>query len=101
MNKVEIMLENGTFEGPITMHSINSQFRATRISRADVPDYSVDLEFPGIYMLLIGTDTVYVGQTAMNTIVKRIMSTHSGTIDSSWHTVLATSLRSLFLSRIP
>ena len=47
MNKVEIMLENGTFEGPITMHSINSQFRATRISRADVPDYSVDLEFPG------------------------------------------------------
>ena len=91
MNKVEIMLENGTFEGPITMHSINSQFRATRISRADVPDYSVDLEFPGIYMLLIGTDTVYVGQTAMNTIVKRIMSTHSGTIDSSWHTVLAFS----------
>lgn len=91
MNKVEIMLENGTFEGPITMHSINSQFRATRISRTDVPDYSVDLEYPGIYMLLIGTDTVYVGQTAMNTIVKRIMSTHSGTIDSSWHTVLAFS----------
>lgn len=27
MNKVEIMLENGTFEGPITMHSINSQFK--------------------------------------------------------------------------
>ena len=91
MKKVEIMLENGTFEGPVTMHSINSQFRATRISRTDVPDYSVDLEFPGIYMLLIGTDTVYVGQTAMNTIVKRIMSTHSGTIDSSWHTVLAFS----------
>ena len=91
MKNVEIMLESGTFEGPVTMRSINSQFRATRVSRADVSDYSVDLDYPGIYMLLIGTDTVYVGQTSVNTIIKRIMSTHSGTIDASWHTVLAFS----------
>lgn len=91
MKHIEIILESGTFEGPVTMRSINSQFRATRVSRADLADFSVDLEFPGIYMLLIDTDTVYVGQTAMNSIAKRITSTHSGSIDSSWHTVLAFS----------
>ena len=91
MRHIEIILETGTFEGPVTMRSINSQFRATRCSRTALADYAVDLNYPGIYMLLIGTDTVYVGQTAMNSIAKRIMSTHSGTIDSSWHTVLAFS----------
>ena len=91
MRHIEIILETGTFEGPVTMRSINSQFRATRCCRAALSKYAVDLNYPGIYMLLIGTDTVYVGQTAMNSIVKRIMSTHSGTIDASWHTVLAFS----------
>ena len=66
MRHFEIILETGTFEGPVTMRSINSQFRATRCSRAALADYAVDLNYPGIYMLLIGTDTVYVGQTAMN-----------------------------------
>lgn len=91
MKHIEIILESGTFEGPVTMRSMFSQFRATRVSRADLSEYAVDLDYPGIYMLLIGTDTVYVGQTAMNSIAKRIMSTHSGSIDSSWHTVLAFS----------
>ena len=91
MRHIEIILESGTFEGAVTMRSMYSQFRATRVSKADLSDYAVDLDYPGLYMLLIGTDTVYVGQTAMNTIAKRIMSTHSGSIDSSWHTVLAFS----------
>ena len=69
MRHIEIILESGTFEGAVTMRSMYSQFRATRVSKADLSDYAVDLDYPGLYMLLIGTDTVYVGQTAMNTIL--------------------------------
>ena len=39
-------------------------------------------------MLLIGTDTVYVGQSGLSTIGKRIFNPHSGSIDSQWHTVV-------------
>jgi len=91
MKRIQIMLESGTFEGPVTMHSIYSQFRVVRVRREDIKDYAVDMEYPGIYMLLIGTDTVYVGQTAMDTIMNRITNKHTGTIDASWHTVLAFS----------
>lgn len=91
MKRIQIMLESGTFEGPVTMHSIYSQFRVVRVRREDIKDYAVDMDYPGIYMLLIGTDTVYVGQTAMDTITNRIVNKHTGTIDASWHTVLAFS----------
>ena len=91
MNGLHIYLKNGNFQGPVTMRAKNASFRVTRVSRKDVPKYSVDMEYPGLYMRLIDKDTVYVGQTSMNTIAKRIMSTHTGTIDASWHTVLAFS----------
>ena len=40
------------------------------------------------YLLLVGSDAVYVGQTGLDTIQKRIQNTHSGDIDSLWHTCL-------------
>ena len=50
--------------------------------------YENSLSLPGVYMLLIGNDTVYVGQSGLDAIGNRIVNTHSGTIDSSWHTVI-------------
>lgn len=89
MTDVKIQLVDATYDGAIIMNSSASQFSAIRIERSMVPIYAQDLNYPGIYFLLIGPDTVYVGQSGIDVIGKRIMNTHSGTIDSDWHTVLA------------
>lgn len=88
MKGIKIYLADGTYDGAITMESTASKFTAARIPKSEVSQYSLDLEDPGIYFLLIGGDSVYVGQSGLDTVRKRIMNTHSGTIDSSWHTVL-------------
>ena len=87
MNGLNIYLADGTLGGPAIMTSSSSFFTAVRVKRVDIPNYSNDLKYPGVYMLLIGTDTVYVGQSGFSTVGKRILSPHSGNIDSQWHTV--------------
>lgn len=89
MDKLHIYLADGTFDGPITMNSPVSKFTATRVQRMEMEQYDRDLDKPGIYFLLIGNDTVYVGQSALNTISKRVVNPHTGTIDSMWHTLVA------------
>ena len=88
MNRLSIYLTDGTFDGPICMSSPASSFTAVRVPKQDIELFSADLDKPGVYMLLIGTDTVYVGQSGLDTIRKRVMNTHSGSIDSSWHTLV-------------
>ena len=89
MFDVKIHLADATFDGAVTMSSATSKFSAIRIDKSLVSMYANDLNNPGIYFLLIGTDTVYVGQSGLDVIGKRIMNTHSGSIDKDWHTVLA------------
>ena len=89
MFDVKIHLVDATYDGAVIMNSSTSQFSAIRIEKSMVSAYSNDLDHPGIYFLLIGTDTVYVGQSGLDVIGKRILNTHSGSIDQSWHTVLA------------
>ena len=88
MKGIKIYLADGTYDGAITMESTASKFTAARIPKSEVSQYSLDLDDPGIYFLLVGSDSVYVGQSGLDTVGKRILNTHSGTIDSSWHTVV-------------
>lgn len=89
MKEVKIRLLDASFDGAITMESSQSQFKAVRIDKSHVSVFATDLNHPGIYFLLIGSDTIYVGETGLDSIGKRIVNTHSGSIDSSWHTVVA------------
>lgn len=89
MKEVKIHLLDASLDGAITMESSQSQFKAVRIDKSHVSVFATDLNHPGIYFLLIGSDTIYVGETGLDSIGKRIVNTHSGSIDSSWHTVVA------------
>lgn len=88
MNGLNLYLADGTLGGPVIMTSASSFFNAVRVKRADIPNYANDLKYPGVYILLIGNNTVYVGQSGLSTVGKRILSPHSGNIDSQWHTVV-------------
>ena len=72
----------------MVMSSTASKFTAVRVKKMDLASYATELAGPGLYFLLISNDSVYVGQSGLSTVGKRILSTHSGTIDSSWHTVV-------------
>lgn len=98
MNGLNIYLADGTLNGPIIMSSSSSFFGAVRTKRMDIPNYVQDLSYPGVYMLLIGNDTVYVGQSGLNTIAKRVVAPHSGNIDSLWHTVLGFTCKNQTIS---
>ena len=89
MDRLSIYLADGTFNGPVIMSSPASNFTAVRVSRDDMNQYSEDLKKPGIYLLLIEDDTIYVGQSGLDAIGRRALNPHTGTIDSVWHTLVA------------
>lgn len=88
MDRLSIYLADGSYDGSIIMTSTSSSFSAVRVERIEVSKFALDLEDPGIYLLLVGNNSVYVGQSGLDTVHKRILNTHSGSIDSSWHTVV-------------
>ena len=88
MRGLRIYLADGTYNGTVTMSSDSSKISAIRVTRENISNYENELDGAGVYMLLVGSNAVYVGQTGLDTIQKRIQNTHSGNIDSSWHTVL-------------
>lgn len=87
MKNITINLVDGTFDGIITMSSL-SKVKVIRVQKDRVSEASGELSQPGIYFLIVGNDSIYVGQSGLDTVGKRIMNTHSGNIDSSWHTVV-------------
>lgn len=89
MHGLKIYLADGNFKGTVTMSSDSSKFTAVRVSRKTMHDFDTELDGTGIYFLLVGNDAVYVGQTGLDTLQKRILNKHSADIDKSWHTVLA------------
>ena len=88
MKNINIYLADGSYDGVITMNSPLSKFTVARITRNELPNYSATLEGTGLYFLLIGKSSVYVGQSSLDYVSKRILNTHSKDIDSSWHTVV-------------
>lgn len=89
MNGVNIYLEDGTFNGTVTLRSASSKITAIRVAKDKIHDYPTELDGVGVYLLLIGNNSVYVGQTGLDRLEKRITNTHSGDIDSQWHTAMA------------
>lgn len=87
MRGIEIYLVDEDFNGAMILKCSSSNCLAVRAKKSEVGQYN-ELNAPGIYFLLVGNDAVYVGQSGLNTVANRIMSTHSGNIDSSWHTAL-------------
>jgi len=87
MKSMNIYVSDDTSDGIITINS-DSKFSVARMRKEDVKLYGSALDFPGVYMLLIGDNSVYVGMSDLDTVRNRIMNTHSGDIDSSWHTVV-------------
>lgn len=88
MKNLTICLPDGTFDGIVHMYSSRSAFSAIRIPRSDFSLYKDELSKIGLYMLLIGSDAVYVGQSGQP-LFERIPNTHTGSIDSEWHTLVA------------
>lgn len=88
MNGLTLYMADGTYTGPMVMSSTASKFTAVRVKRMELPTYTNELDGPGVYFLLVGNDSVYVGQSGLRTVGERIVNTHSGSIDSSWHTVV-------------
>ena len=89
MTGLSLYAADGHYDGAIFMSSHNSKIKAARVSRDALSDYESALNKPGIYLLLINDDTVYVGQSGLDNIFRRIKNVHTGNIDASWHTVVA------------
>ena len=87
MKGIEIYLADEDYNGAMILKCSSSSCLAVRAEKKDVVQYN-ELNAPGIYFLLVDNDSVYVGQSGLDTVAKRIMNTHSGSIDSSWHTVV-------------
>ena len=88
MKGINIYLADGSYDGPILMTSTSLNFTAVRVAREQVSQYASELAEPGVYLLLVDTGSVYVGQSGLDTAGKRIVNAHSGSIDASWHTVV-------------
>lgn len=87
MKNVQISLTDGSYDGAIVMKS-GSKVTAVRVAKNKVPNFHNELDFAGVYLLLIGTNDIYVGESGLDTVGARIMKPHSGTIDKLWHTVV-------------
>lgn len=99
MEHVNIDLYSGNFDGCIKISSLNSSVSVARVTRkglgANPEIYPEVLKYPGVYMLLVGNNQIYVGETT-DTIESRIKQAHKGTLkkgklDETWHTVIAFS----------
>lgn len=82
----DLFSRDGTYDGTVTMSSDSSKISAIRVAKENIQDYKNELNGPGIYLLLVGSDAVYVGQTGLDTIQRRLLNTYSGNIDSLWCT---------------
>lgn len=63
MNGICIELYDGREGGPISISS-DSNFKAIRVRREDIPKFESELKNRGVYILLIGKNCAYVGKTA-------------------------------------
>ena len=88
MDNLNIYLSDGTFNSPIVeMSSPCSKFKAYKVRKEELFQYSDELNNPGLYFLVIGSSKIYVGQS--NKVGDRIFDPHTGDIDSSWFAVFA------------
>lgn len=88
MKSVNLYFAEGTIEGTLTISSNLSKISVIRLEKTKINSDKEGLNGPGIYFLLIGTNKIYVGETGLDTLKKRILNKHTGDIDKLWHTVV-------------
>jgi len=75
-------------DGGIIMTNDSSFFEAVRVSKEMFKEFDhLSKGFVGVYLLLIGKSSVYVGETH-DDLFARIPAKHTGMIDKDWHTVV-------------
>lgn len=85
MKAVRIYLSDESLSGRVTMWSTTSKIKMIRTDRSNVNLFQGDLNKPGVYLLIIGTD-IYVGES--DKISSRITNSHRDNIHTHWHTVI-------------
>lgn len=88
MKSVNLYLAEETIDGTLSMSSTLSKVMVTRLEKVNVASDKDGLNGPGIYFLLAGTNKIYVGETGLDILKKRVLSKHTGDIDKLWHTVI-------------
>ena len=71
MPHISIQLPDGSYDGTVIMHSTSSQFSTIRVDKSEVDTYNTGfLEHTGVYFLLVGNDSVYVGESGLQSLLK-------------------------------
>lgn len=99
MKSVNLYFAEGTIEGTLTISSNLSKISVIRLEKTKVNSDKEGLNGPGIYFLLIGTNKIYVGETGLDTLKKRILNKHTGDIDKLWHTVVGFKILDNMISK--
>lgn len=99
MKSVNLYFAENDIEGALSISSNLSKIMLTRLEKAKVAFDQDGLNGPGIYFLLIGTNKIYVGETGLDTLKKRILNKHTGDIDKLWHTVIGFKILDNMISK--
>ena len=98
MKSVNLYFAENDIEGALSKSSNLSKISVIRLEKTKVNSDKEGLNGPGIYFLLIGTNKIYVGETGLDTLKKRILNKHTGDIDKLWHTVVGFKLMDNMIS---
>lgn len=90
MKRLSILLADGNYDGDVTLKSSKSKIVAVRATRETFQMYTSELNHVGVYILMLGSNTVYVGQTGRECI-DRVFKSHTDGLERNWHTALAFS----------
>lgn len=99
MKSVNLYFAENDIEGALSISSNLSKIMLTRLEKAKVAFDQDGLNGSGIYFLLIGTNKIYVGETGLDTLKKRILNKHTGDIDKLWHTVVGFKILDNMISK--
>lgn len=86
MKNVQIELAEGTFDDVVHITS-PSKFSAWRIPKSSYKKYKLELSANGVYIYIIDTTTIYVGQSS--NLSERGTGSHTEDIHKFWHTIVA------------
>ena len=99
MKSVNLYFAENDIEGALSISSNLSKIMLTRLEKAQVAFDQDGLNGSGIYFLLIGTNKIYVGETGLDTLKKRILNTHTGDMDKLGHTVVGFKILDNMISK--
>lgn len=99
MKSVNLYFAENDIEGALSISSNLSKIMLTRLEKAKVAFDQDGLNGSGIYFLLIDTNKIYVGETGLDTLKKRILNKHTGDIDKLWHTVVGFKILDNMISK--